>query len=123
MTAKQVFGTSHVPLSPAVRAGDLIYVSGQVPVRADGTLEDGGIEAQTRQVLENLRICLEAAGSSLDEVVKVTAFLADLGDFAAYNDVYREYFHEPYPARTTVGAMLPQGILVEIEALARRRTS
>jgi 2-iminobutanoate/2-iminopropanoate deaminase len=108
------------PFSPVVISGDLVFTAGQVAYDATGTLVEGGIEAQTRRALENVRTCLEAAGCTLDDVVKVTAFLADLGELAGYNDVYREFFDEPYPARSSVQAGLPPGVLVEIEAVARR---
>jgi 2-iminobutanoate/2-iminopropanoate deaminase len=108
------------PYSPVVVSGDHVFTAGQVGFDGEGTLVPGGIAEQTRQALENVRACVEAAGSSLANVVKVTAFLADLGDFEGYNAVYREYFDEPYPARTSVQAVLPAGILVEIEAVARR---
>jgi 2-iminobutanoate/2-iminopropanoate deaminase len=108
------------PYSPVVVSGDHVFTAGQVGFDADGNLVDGGVAEQTRQALENVRLCLEAAGSSLANVVKVSAFLADLGDFEGYNAVYREHFDEPYPARTTVQVGLPAGILVEIEAVARR---
>jgi 2-iminobutanoate/2-iminopropanoate deaminase len=109
------------PYSPVVVSGDHVYTAGQVGFDAAGELVDGGVAAQTRRALENLRACLEAAGTDFEHVVKVTAFLDDLADFEAYNDVYREFFSEPYPARTTVGAALPGEIAVEIEAVARRR--
>ena len=118
MTAKQVFGTSHVPLSPAVRAGDLIYVSGQVPVRADGTLEDGGIEAQTRQVLDNVKAALALAGATLDQVVKTTVILEDARDFGGMNKVYGSFFPSEPPARTTLESRLMVDIKVEVEAIA-----
>ena len=108
------------PYSPVVVDGDLVLTAGQVAFDERGELVAGGIEAQVRRALENLTACLRAAGCGLDDVLKVTAFLADLGDFPAYNEIYREFFSEPYPARTTVGATLPSGILVEIEAIARR---
>jgi 2-iminobutanoate/2-iminopropanoate deaminase len=108
------------PYSPVVVSGDTAYTAGQVAHDAEGKVVEGGIVEQTRQALENVRTCLEAAGCTLDDVVKVNAFLADLGDFAGYNDVYREFFAEPYPARTSVQAGLPPGLLVEIEAIARR---
>lgn len=108
------------PYSPVVVSGDHVYTAGQVAFDASGTVVSGGVEEQTRQVLANLQACLEAAGCSLADVVKVNAFLTDLGEFDAYNRVYRETFSEPYPARTTVQAGLAPGLLVEIEAVARR---
>jgi 2-iminobutanoate/2-iminopropanoate deaminase len=111
------------PFSPVVRSGDHVYTAGQVGFDANGTLVAGGIAEQTRQTLANLRECLLAAGCGLDDVVKVNAFLLDLADFEAYNEVYREVFDEPYPARTTVQAGLPGGIRVEIEAVAQLRAA
>lgn len=108
------------PYSPAVVTGDLVVTAGQVAFDANGELVSGGIEEQARQVFDNLRRCLEAAGSSLDGVVKVNAFLADLADFETYNEVYQEYFSSPYPARTTVQAGLAPGLRLEVEALARK---
>lgn len=109
------------PYSPVVAAGDLVYTAGQVGFDENGELVPGGIEAQARRALDNLTSCLRAAGAEPADVLKVNAYLADLGDFAAFNEVYREYFDEPYPARTTVGVSLPGEILVEIEAVARVR--
>jgi 2-iminobutanoate/2-iminopropanoate deaminase len=106
------------PYSPVVISGDHVFTAGQVGFDLSGELVPGGIEAQTRQALENVRGCLEAAGCGLGDVVKVSAFLADLGDFPAYNAAYREFFDEPFPVRTTVQAGLPPGILVEIDAIA-----
>jgi 2-iminobutanoate/2-iminopropanoate deaminase len=111
-----------LPYSPVVVSGDLVFTAGQVAFDAEGRVVAGGIEEQVRQALENLRAVLAAVGCGLSDVVKVTAFLADLGSFEAYNGVYREFFAPPYPARTTVGAVLPPGILVEIEAVARRKS-
>lgn len=111
--------TPKPPFSPVVVSGDHVYTAGQVAFDETGAPVVGNIEAQVRQALENLRVCLEAAGCGLVDVVKVNAFLADLADFDGYNAVYREYFAEPYPARTTVQAGLPPGLLVEIEAVAR----
>jgi len=107
--------------SPAVRVGDLVFVSGQVPrdVRT-GDLFGDDIRAQARGVLANLRRVLEAAGASLDDVVSVTVYLADPEDWGAFNDVYRETFTPPYPARAVVGAGL-RGILVEVSAVAAAR--
>src|SRR5215208_1021289 len=109
------------PYSPVVVAGDLVFTAGQVAHDEAGQLVADDIERQCRRTLDNVRTCLEAAGCDLSDVVKVTAFLADLGDFDAYNRVYREYFDAPYPARSSIGVSLPVGILVEIEAVARKR--
>jgi 2-iminobutanoate/2-iminopropanoate deaminase len=108
------------PYSPVVVSGDTVYTAGQIANDAEGNFVAGGIAEQTRQALENVRTCLEAAGCTMDDVVKVNAFLADLGDFSGYNEVYVEFFAEPYPARTSVQAGLPPGVRVEIEAVARR---
>jgi 2-iminobutanoate/2-iminopropanoate deaminase len=112
--------TPKAPYSPVVVSGDHVFTAGQVAFDESGAPVTGDVEAQVRQALENLRSCLEAAGCGLADVVKINAYLADLADFDAYNVVYREYFAEPYPARTTVQAGLPPGLLVEIEAVARR---
>jgi 2-iminobutanoate/2-iminopropanoate deaminase len=113
--------TPQLPYSPVVASGDLVVTAGQVAHDETGQLVADDIEGQCRRALENVRTGLRAAGCELADVIKVTAFLADLADFPAYNDVYREFFQPPYPARTTVGVSLPQGILVEIEAIARRK--
>jgi 2-iminobutanoate/2-iminopropanoate deaminase len=118
VSRKQTFGTSHVPLSPAVRAGDFVYVSGQVPVRADGSVVDGGIEPQTRQALDNVKAALGLAGATLDDVVKTTVFIEDARDFSGMNKVYATYFRKEPPARTTVESRLMIDIKVEIEAVA-----
>ena len=118
MSKKQTFGTSHVPLSPAVRAGDFVYVSGQVPVRADGSIVDGGIEPQTVQVLENIKSALALAGATLDDVVKTTVWIEDARDFSGMNKVYATYFSVNPPARTTVESRLMIDIKIEIEAVA-----
>jgi 2-iminobutanoate/2-iminopropanoate deaminase len=107
------------PYSQAVRLGDTVYCSGQIPLKPDGTMVQGGIADQTRQVLDNLRAVLDAAGSSLASVVKTTVFLKDLGDFAAMNEVYATYFPSAPPARATVqAARLPRDVLVEIDCVA-----
>jgi 2-iminobutanoate/2-iminopropanoate deaminase len=108
-----------VPLISVVVSGDFVYTSGQVAFDAEGTLVSGGLEEQTVQVFENLRACLAAAGCALDDVVKVNAYLTDLDQFDVFNRAYAERFTEPYPARTTVGVKLADGLLVEIEAVAR----
>jgi 2-iminobutanoate/2-iminopropanoate deaminase len=112
--------TPKAPYSPVVVSGDHVYTAGQVAFDEAGSLVGDDMETQARRALDNLRSCLAAAGCALDEVVKVNAYLADLADFDAYNAIYREFFTEPYPARTTVQAGLPPGLLVEIEAVARR---
>jgi len=108
------------PYSQAVKAGGFVFVSGQIPLRPDGTLVEGDIRAQARQVLENVKAILEAAGSGLDRVVQVTAYLTDINDFQAFNEVYAEFFKEPYPARAVVGvAALPKGVKVEVATVAK----
>lgn len=118
MSKKQVFGSSHVPLSPAVRAGDFVFVSGQVPVKPDGTMESGNIEAQTRQVLENVKAALALAGATMEQVVKTTVWLEDARDFGGMNKVYGTFFPKEPPARTTAESRLMVDIKVEIEAVA-----
>jgi 2-iminobutanoate/2-iminopropanoate deaminase len=109
------------PYSQAVTLSNLVFCSGQIPLTPQGTLVDGGIVEQTRQVLTNLRGLLAAAGSSLEQVVKTTVFLADMNEFAAMNEVYAEFFHSSPPARSTVQvARLPRDVRVEIEAIAVR---
>ena len=118
MLSKQVFGISHVPLSPAVRAGDFVFVSGQVPVDATGVVVSGGIEVQTRQVLENVKAALALAGATLDDVVKTTVWLKDAEDFGGMNKIYATYFSKAPPARSTTESRLMIDIRVEIEATA-----
>lgn len=118
--SKQCFGTSHVPLSPAVRAGDFVYASGQVPVGGGGGVVSGGISEQTDQVLSNLQAALELAGCTMDDVVKTTVWLEDARDFGAFNAVYAKHFPKDPPARTTVESRLMIDIKVEIEAVAYR---
>jgi 2-iminobutanoate/2-iminopropanoate deaminase len=108
------------PYSPVVVSGDTVYTAGQIANDPGGNLVEGGIAEQARRTLENVRACVEAAGCTLADVVKVNAYLADLADFPAYNEAYVEFFAEPYPARTSVQAGLPPGVLIEIEAVARR---
>jgi 2-iminobutanoate/2-iminopropanoate deaminase len=105
--------------SPAVRAGDLLFVSGQVPRDPrTGQVEGADVVAQSRRVLENLRLVLEAGGARLNDVISVTVYLADENDWATFNEVYRAAFRPPYPTRTVVGAQL-RGVLVEVSAIAR----
>ena len=108
------------PYSQAIRTDSMIYTAGQIALDpATMELVPGGIEEQTRQVLNNLRSVLEAAGSSLQHVVKTTVFLKDMNDFPKMNSVYAEYFGETPPARSTVAvAGLPKGGMVEVEAVA-----
>jgi 2-iminobutanoate/2-iminopropanoate deaminase len=108
------------PYSSALRAGPLLFISGQVPFDpATGNLVGGDIQAQTRRVLQNVGALLEAGGLSFHAVVRTTVFLADMNDFAAMNEVYQTFFSEPYPARSTVqAARLPRDARIEIDAIA-----
>ena len=108
------------PYSAAIKVGELIFTSGQIPADpATGELAPGGIAQQTEQSLKNLSVVLEAAGSGLDQVIKTTCFLTDMADFAAFNAAYGKYFSEHKPARSTVAVKaLPKGALVEIECVA-----
>ena len=108
------------PYSQAVRVGDLLFLSGQVPLDpATGQLIEGDISAQTRRVMDNLDAVLKSAGLSFADVARTTIFLADLNDFAKVNEVYGSYFTEPFPARATVQvARLPKDARVEIDAIA-----
>ena len=108
------------PYSQAVRSGDNLYLSGQVPLDpATGKLVDGDISAQARRVFDNLRAVLEAGGASFGDVVRVGIYLTDLGNFGAVNEVMKQYFAEPYPARSTIGvAALPLGAAIEIDVIA-----
>jgi reactive intermediate/imine deaminase len=122
--SKQIISTPHAPAaigtySQAVRVGNTIWVSGQIPL--DPTTKElvkGDVEAQVRQVFENLKAIVTAAGAGFDDVVKATVFLIDLSHFALVNKIMAEYFREPYPARAAVGvAALPRGALVEVECI------
>lgn len=118
-------GTSQLPLSPAVVAGSLVFVSGQVAVdRSTSSFTGGDVAAQTHQVLANVREILEAAGSALDQVVKTNVYLSDINEFGAFNAVYRTYFPSDPPARTTVQAVLlpPYGVEIDVVAV-RTQTS
>ena len=108
------------PYSAGVSTGCMVFTAGQVGIDpAIGKIVDGGIQAQTRQVFKNLQAILEAAGSSLDQVVKTTVFLQDMGEFALMNEVYASFFTEKFPARSTFQVVaLPAGAAVEIEAVA-----
>lgn len=110
------------PYSQAIKAGGFIFTSGQIALKPDGELVVGGVEAQSRQVLQNLAAILKEAGATLQDAVKTTIFLADMGDFAAVNEIYAAAFGEHKPARSTVQvAKLPKGALVEIEVIALAR--
>ena len=108
------------PYSAAIRAGDFLYCSGQTPIVPEtGEQADGDVASQTRQVLKNVSAVLEAAGATLADVVKTTVFLTDMADFAKMNEVYSEFFAEPFPARSTVAVRaLPKAASVEIEVVA-----
>ena len=110
------------PYSHGVDSEGLVFLSGQTPLDPDtGKLVEGDIAAQARQCFANLRAVLKAAGLTMDHVQKVNVFLTDMGSFAAMNEVYRQEFSAPYPARTTIGVLsLPLGAAIEIEMIARR---
>ena len=122
---RQIINTTEAPsaigpYSQAVLAGELLFVSGQIPIDpASGELVQGGVEAETRQVMSNLKAILEAAGSSLEKVVKATLFIADMNEFGTINEIYAEYFQAAPPARACVEvARLPRDVQIEIEAVA-----
>ena len=108
------------PYSPAIRAGNLLFLSGQIPIDpASGALVDGGIAAQTEQVMRNIAALLEAAGAGFEHLVRTTVFLADMNEFAAMNESYAKFVVDPPPARATVQvARLPRDVRVEIDAIA-----
>lgn len=123
---KQRIQTQHAPAaigpySQAIKAGDLLFVSGQIPLDAvTGELVRSGVADETRKVLENLKAIIEAAGGGLGDVVKTTIFLKDMNNFGVVNEVYGTYFPQPFPARATVEvARLPRDVNVEIEAVAK----
>ena len=110
------------PYSQAVDCGDLVFLSGQIPlVPATGLLAEGGIEGQARQMFENIKAVLAEAGMDFTNVVKTTVFMTDLSQFATLNGIYAEYFQAPYPARSCVEVTkLPKGVSVECELIAKR---
>ena len=123
---KQVIHTDSAPAaigpySQAIQIGDLLFVSGQVPIDpSTGAMVEGDIKVQAQQSLNNLKAILNAAGTNMGAVVKTTVFLADMNDFAAMNEVYAQFFQEPFPARSAVQvARLPKDAKVEIEAIAQ----
>ncbi len=123
---KQVIHTDKAPAaigpySQAIQIGQLLFTSGQIPIDPEtGALVEGGIQEQTRQSLNNIKAILNAAGTNMGAVVKTTVFLQDMNDFAAMNEVYAQFFQEPYPARSAVQVgRLPKDALVEIETVAQ----
>ena len=110
------------PYSQAIMAGDTVYVSGQLPINpSTGEFAEGGIKEQARQSLNNIKNILAEAGMTMQQVVKVTVLMTDMSDFAAVNEVYAEFFAQPYPARSAVAVdRLPKGALVEVEVLAAK---
>ena len=123
---KQVIHTDKAPAaigpySQAIQIGQLLFTSGQVPIDPEtGAIVEGGIQEQARQSLNNIKAILNAAGTNMGAVVKTTVFLQDMNDFAAMNEVYAQFFQEPYPARSAVQvARLPKDVLVGIEAIAQ----
>ena len=123
---KQVIHTDSAPAaigpySQAIQIGDLLFVSGQVPIDpSTGAIVEGDVKAQAQQSLNNLKAILNAAGTNMGAVVKTTVFLADMNDFAAMNEVYAQFFQEPFPARSAVqAARLPKYAKVEVEAIAQ----
>ncbi len=108
------------PYSQAIEAGGMVFASGQLPIdAATGEFAVGGVKEQTRQSLTNAKAILEAAGTDLAHVVKTTVYLADMADFGAMNEVYSEFFSQPFPARSAIAVKaLPKGALVEVECIA-----
>ncbi|MBP6346100.1 RidA family protein [Neisseriaceae bacterium CLB008] len=122
--AKTIIHTDKAPAaigaySQAVRAGNTVYLSGQIPLNPEtGEVVAGGFAEETHQVFKNFKAIVEEAGGSLDQVVKINAFLTDLGNFATFNEIMAQYFTEPYPARAAIGvASLPKGVQVEAEGI------
>jgi reactive intermediate/imine deaminase len=122
--SKEIISTENAPqaigpYSQAVKAGGLMFISGQIPLNPEtGDLVSGSIEYEANQVLQNIKSICEAAGHGMEDIVKITIFLTDLGNFATVNDVMKKHFSEPYPARATVEISgLPLGVNVEIEAI------
>ncbi len=108
------------PYSQAIKTNGMLFASGQIPIDpATGNIVSGGIENQALQAFNNVRNLLEAAGTTMSNVVKVTVFMADMNDFATVNTIYAQYFTEPYPARSAVAVKaLPKGALIEVEVIA-----
>lgn len=110
------------PYSQAIEVNGFVYASGQLPIEpATGAFPEGGVKEQTRQSILNVKAILEEAGLALSNVVKTTVYLADMGDFAAMNEVYSQFFAQPFPARSAIAVKaLPKGALVEVEVVAAR---
>lgn len=110
------------PYSQAIEVNGFVYASGQLPIDpSTGAFPEGGVQEQTRQSLLNVKAILEEAGLTLANVVKTTVYLADMGDFAAMNEIYSQFFSQPFPARSAVAVKaLPKGALVEVEVIAAR---
>lgn len=110
------------PYSQAIEVNGFVYASGQLPIDpATGAFPEGGVKAQTRQSILNVKAILEEAGLALSNVVKTTVYLADMGDFVAMNEVYSQFFAQPFPARSAIAVKaLPKGALVEVEVVAAR---
>ena len=110
------------PYSQAIEVNGFVFASGQIPINpATGDFVEGGIKEQTKQALTNAANILKEAGTDLSHVVKTTVYMADMGDFAAMNEIYAQFFNEPYPARSAVAVKaLPKGALVEVEVLAAK---
>lgn len=113
--------TSHLPFSPCVQVGDLIFVSGQASVDEKGNIVGDSFEGEFRRSVENLRKVLESAGSDLQHVVQTRNYVRDAVDVPLFNQLYREYFSAPFPARTTITNCLPPSLRFEIEAVAVKR--
>ncbi len=113
--------TSHLPFSPCVVVGDLIFVSGQASVDKEGKIVSDTFEGEFRRSIENVRLVLEAAGSDLAHVVQTRNYVRDPADLPLYNQLYREYFPQPSPARTTITHCLPETLKYEVEAVAVKR--
>lgn len=110
------------PYSQGISFGDLIFLSGQIPINPNTSEIPAGIKAQTKQVLENIKALLEENSSGIDNVIKTSVFLKDMNDFTDMNEVYSSFFKEPYPARTTIEvARLPKDVLVEIEVISYKK--
>jgi len=121
---KEIINTKNAPqaIGPyvqAIKTGNIIYVSGQIPLLPSGVLESKTISTQTTQVMKNLTSVLEAAGSSLNHVIKTTCYITDMNNFTEFNNIYNKFFNENYPARACIEvSRLPKDVLIEIDAIA-----